>query len=388
MKKKPGTSTRDLRASAVVLLPLLLFPLASCGQDPAESPAAVGDEVDADVIEQIEHRMAPVELEYAGEPFSISAADGATVWWVTMYSGNPFLAAVGESFADALESQGVTVVTCDGKGNPVDVNTCISQGVSQGADAIQVDGPEPSTYANALAAAGSAGIPVLSGAAVDASAPLADGLAAQSSQPFLLVGELAADWIIRDSGGQADVLFLTVPDVIGSTEEEAAFTDRMEEKCSGCSVTVEGVTLANWATDLATTTNAALLKNPEIDYVVPAFDPMTQFVAPAIQQAGKSSSVQVVTVNGSLQQMQDLKAGTVAAEVALDLTALGRIEADQVLRVLAGVEPVEVAYAPARIFDATNIGDITIDEASRAGGEWFVESGSFSDLFTDQIWQK
>ncbi|GAB3633857.1 hypothetical protein GCM10027421_32100 [Microbacterium shaanxiense] len=315
-------------------------------------------------------------------------AAGKTVWWVTFYSGNPFLAAVGESFTQALEAQGVNVVNCDGKGNPVDVDACISQAVAQNADAIQVDGPEPKTYSNALASAQAAGIPVMSGAALDASGELYDGLAAQSSQPFELTGALAADWIIRDSGGVANVLFLSVPDVIGSTQEETAFSDRVAEKCPSCTVSVEGVTLANWATDLATTTSAALLKNPDIDYVVPAFDPMTQFVTPAIQQAGKASNVKTVTVNGSLQQMQDLADGVIAAEIGIDLNALGYIEADQALRVITGNTPVELAYAPVRIFDESNVGELTIDEASRTSGAWFVDSGSFSDVFTDQIWTK
>lgn len=375
-----------LVTASVVALSALLAGCSSAPASPDATADNVGGEVDVDVLAQLDKYSAPVEITYDGEPFAVGDAEGATVWWVTFYSGNPFLAAVGASFTEALESQGVTVVTCDGKGNPVDVNACISQAVGQGADAIQVDGPEPKTYANALGAANDAGIPVLSGAAVDASGTLYDGLAAQSSQPFELTGELAADWIIRDSGGQANVLFLTVPDVIGSTQEEAAFSARIAEKCPTCTVSVEGVTLANWATDLATTTSAALLKNAEIDYVVPAFDPMTQFVAPAIQQAGKAQSVSVVTVNGSLQQMRDLQAGTVSAEVGIDLNALGYIEADQVLRVITGNTPLELAHAPVRIFDESNIGDLTIDEESRATGSWFVSSGSFTDVFGKQIW--
>lgn len=379
------TRTRSIAGGVVALAAaaLVLSGCASASGDTTETPSAA---VDPAVTAELEQYSAPVAAEYEGAPFSTAAAEGSTVWWVTFYSGNPFLAAVGASFAEALESQGVTVVTCDGKGNPVDVNACIAQGVAQGAAAIQVDGPEPETFSNSLEAANSAGIPVLSGAAVDASNELYEGLAAQSSQPFELTGELAADWIINDSGGNANVLFLTVPDVIGSTQEEDAFSARMAEMCSSCTVTVEGVTLANWATDLATTTSAALLRDAGINYVVPAFDPMTQFVAPAIQQAGKSSAVQVVTVNGSLQQMQDLAADTIAAEIGIDLNALGYIEADQVLRVLTENEPVAVAYAPVRIFDASNIGTITLDEASRASGAWFVESGSYSDIFTGTIW--
>lgn len=361
--------------------------LVGCGSGTTTGTQASGA-VDPDVASQLTTASAPLEPTYDGAPFSTAAAAGKKVWWVTFYSGNPFLAAVGESFQKALKSQGVDVVACDGKGNPVDVNACIAQGVAQGAAAVQVDGPEASTFTNALDAAKSAGVPVLSGAASDASGPLAAGLAAQSSQPFELTGQLAADWIIRDSGGAAKVLFLTVPDVIGSTQEQKAFSARMKDKCPQCTVAVKGTTLANWATDLATTTSAELLRDPGISYVVPAFDPMTQFVAPAIQQAGKSSSVKIVTVNGSLDQMKQLQSGAIAAEIGIDLNALGYIEADQVLRVLTGTSPVKVAHAPVRIFDATNVKALTLDETTRASGAWFTEKGSFSDVFTDKIWTR
>ncbi|MBS1673636.1 MAG: substrate-binding domain-containing protein [Actinobacteria bacterium] len=386
MNSTPGR-TRVVASAAVAFAALLAAGLAGCSGDAGAASASKGS-VDPEVTAQLDSYAKPVSEAYSGAPFSAAPAAGKKVLWVTFYSGNPFLAAVGTSFQKALQSQGVTVSTCDGKGNPVDVNACISQGVAQGADAIQVDGPETATYANALTAAAAAKVPVLSGAAVDAGGPLASGLAAQSSQPFALTGELAADWIIADSGASAKVLFLTVPDVIGSTQEEKAFSDRMKQKCPQCTVTVEGTTLANWATDLATTTNAALLRDPNIGYVVPAFDPMTQFVGPAIQQAGKSASVKTVTVNGSLEQMKQVKSGAIAAEVGIDLNALGYIEADQMLRVLSGVAPVPVAYAPVRVFDAKNVGSLKLDEASRAAGLWFAAEGSYADQFSKSVWTK
>ncbi|WGY01632.1 substrate-binding domain-containing protein [Nocardioides sp. QY071] len=356
---------------------------------PADSTSGGGSgDVPKSVTDNVAAHAGPLEASYAGPAFDVGALRGKRVWWVTQYAGNPFLASIGRNLTEALDSVGVKVTTCDGKGNPVDANACIQQGIAQGADAIQVDGPEPATYAESLASAEKAGIPVLSGAAVDVTTTdLADGLAGQTSQPFGLTGELAADWIVKDSGGKADVLFLTTPDVVGSVSEQKAFEARIEETCPDCSLTVKGVTLANWANDLGTTTSSELVKNPKITYVVPAFDPMTQFTNPAILQAGRSD-LKVVTVNGNLPFLQELAKGSpIKAMVGIDLDALAYLEADQLLRAMTGQDTLLDIVAPVRIFDRGNVGDLRLDAAAADDGSWYAGSGAYADLFAG-LWEK
>ena len=381
---------RAQRIGALVAVAALGLALTACSTpaattgdgSPTEAiPAAVTTNLDAytGVSEGIE----------PGAAFDVSGVAGKNVWWVTQYSGNPFLATVGANFTKALDSVGVSVTTCDGKGNPVDANNCIRQAIAQGAAAIQVDGPEPATYASALTEANAAGIPVLAGASVDASTPLLDGLAGQTSQPFKLTGQLAADWIIKDSGGTANILFLTTPDVIGSVSEQEAFADEIKANCANCTITVKGVTLANWANDLGPTTSAELVKDPTINYVVPAFDPMTQFTNPAIQQSGRGGSTKVVTVNGNLGFMQDLASGTslTVAMVGIDLNALGYVEADQLLRAMTGTPVVDVSYAPVRIFDTTSVGSLDLSETAANDGSWYAGTDKQSAKFAE-LWQK
>jgi ribose transport system substrate-binding protein len=367
----------------------LVLGACSSGEAGGDGGGSASGSVPAAVTEKLSSYSEPQELDYAGQPFDVSSVQGKTVWWVTQYSGNPFLATVGKNFKAAMDAVGVKVTECDGKGNPVDASNCLDQAVAQGAAAVQMDGPEPTTYANSLPAAAAAGIPVLAGSGVDASTPLIEGQTGVSSQPFGLTGELAADWVIKDSGGKANVLFLTTPDVIGSTTEEEAFSKELEANCPDCKVTVKGVTLANWASDLGPTTSAELVKDPNLNYVVPTFDPMTQFVNPAIQQTGKSSSVKVVSVNGNLAFMQDMASGNslTKALVGIDLNALGYIEADQMLRAMTGNQPLEKAYAPVRVFDEASVGDLDLTEQAANDGSWYAGTGSTSDLFAG-LWQR
>lgn len=384
MRKTIATRLAGI-AAGLAALALAACSSNAAGHDPVHSGAAKNDSSSAAAA--LAKYTGPVSLKAPGPAFDASAARGKTVWWVTQLGANPFLATLGANFKQALGRAGVTVLTCDGQGNPVQYNACIQKAIAQHPAAIEVDGPEAKTYATQLAAAQAAHIPVFSGAAVDASGALYTGLAGQTSQPFELTGRLAADWIAKDSGGGAHVLFLTVPDVIGSVQEQQAFSSELARVCGGCAATVKGVTLANWATDLGPTTSAALQRDPRIDYVVPAFDPMAAFTGPAISQAGKSASVKVVTVNGSLQQMQALKAGqNVNAEIGIDMYALGYIEADQVLRVLAGQPALSNDTAPVRVFTKADADTLTLTASAQQDGSWFVDPTAYADMFVT-LWK-
>jgi ribose transport system substrate-binding protein len=329
------------------------------------------------------------KFNFAGKPIDVSSVKGDTVWWIPQDSGNPFLSTVGGYMKQALSSVGVKVTECNGKSNPVDANNCISQGTAQHVAAIQIDGPEPSTVANSAQGAVTAGIPVLAGAGVDAADPTPSFIAGITSQPYVLSGQLAADWAISDSGGRAHVLVLTTPDVVGSVVQQKAFQAQISKYCSNCKVTTQGVTLGNWANDLGPTTSAALTKDPSINYVFPVFDPMTQFTNPAIQQAGKASTVKVVTVNGNLPFMQQLATGTSSTKaiVGLDLEALGYIEADQILRVLTKNPTVKDDYPPARLFTVDSAKKLDLSATGAGNGSWYGGVDSTKNLFAS-LWKQ
>lgn len=375
--------------AAVSTVPALA--LGSCSSSDSSEGGIEGqsEDVPQEVFDRLEQYSDPQAFEYDGPAFDASIASGSVVWRIPQTSQNPFLVTVGGNFEKALATQDISVTECDGNANPADANNCINQAVSQGTDAIQVDGPKPETVSNAVQAANTAGIPLLVGAAGDASDPVPDEIAGVSSQPFVLSGELAADWIIADSDGQANVLLITTPDVEGSICQQEGFEAEMAAFCPECEVTVEGVTLGNWATDLGQTVSASLSRDPNIDYVFPVFDPMTQFTNPAIQQAGKADSVKVVTVNGNLPFMQELADpdSLIHAMIGLDLNAQGWQQADLALRALTGNPTVELVYPPARVFTKENVADLTLDEESANNSSWYGGAGTVDEFF-EELWRE
>lgn len=331
--------------------------------------------------------LRPVALTPPGPAFSAAHARGKGLWVVTYLAVNPFLAAEERIMTSALKAQGVKVHTCDGQGNPVTLSTCITQAIQQHPAAILVDGVDPSAFPQGVKAANAAKIPLLNGTGYDASIPLVRGLIANVSQPFKLDGRLAADWIIVNSKGQAHILFVTAPDVLGSLEEERSFAAELKSHCAACTMQESGVDVVDWPASLGSTTTSKLALYPDIDYVVPAFDPMAEFTDPAIAQAGKASEVKIVTTNGSLPQMQDLQAHKqVAADIGIDMQALGYLNADEVLRVLSGARALPHDLAPVRIFDASNAHGLAMTPDTFTSGSWYVTPEKY-DAMMKKLWR-
>lgn len=329
-----------------------------------------------------------------GPAFDASKASGKLVWLVEQQSANPAIAIVAKNIETALTHENVKVLTCDAKGVSVNMGSCIQQGLSQHAAAIIADGGDPRSYASGLQAATAAHVPVISALDVpvpnasDASQiePLLSGLAANVGPPDPLSGTLAADFIVKDSNANAHVLFITSPGIVGAAYEESNFASTMKQLCPNCTIDLQAVQITNWASDLGPTVSAQIQLHPDINYVVPVFDPMAAYTDPAIIQAGKASSVKVVTVNGSLQQMTNLSQGqVVVCDVGQDLPEMGFLAADETLRYISGVPSsslVKDVQPSVRVFTSANIGSVTLSSSEFNSGAWYTGSPSaLSDVF-------
>ncbi len=329
-----------------------------------------------------------------GPAFDASKASGKLVWLVEQSAANPAVSIVAKNIQTALSHESVKVLTCDAKGVSVNISSCIQQGLAQHAAAIITDGGDPESYTSGTQAANAAHVPVISALDVpvpnssDASGidPHLTGLAANAGPPDPLSGTLAADFIVKDSNANAHVLFISSPGILGGHYEKLSFESTLKQLCPKCTVDTQAVQISNWASDLGPTVSAQLSLHPDINYVVPVFDPMAAYTDPAIVQAGKASSVKVVTVNGSLQQMTNLSQGqVVVSDVGQDLPEMGFLAADETLRLISGVPSaslVKEAQPGVRVFTSANIGTVKLTSSEFNTGAWYTGSTSaLSDVF-------
>ena len=308
----------------------------------------------------------------AGQPFNASTARGKSMWYVSVSLSIPFEQFMVQGMKEGGAAVGVTTVGFDAKSSVAEATRGIEEAIQAKAGVIFVDGFPPNLVAPAIAQAKAAGIPVLT-ANSQGPGPLLpgapDGVVGSATHPFADPGKIEADWIVADSKGKANIIYLRSSDVPVITDiEKNAFVSELNKLCSSCKVQVVDVPTSQWS-QLTPKTASLIRANPNANYFVPDFDGEVIFMVPGVTSANAQSKVKLVSFNATPSVMTNLKqAYVVAAETGGPNLLQGWAFADQGLRVLAGQQPLQDLNIPTRLFDATNISSIDL---SQQESEWY-----------------
>jgi ribose transport system substrate-binding protein len=170
-------------------------------------------------------------------------------------------------------------------------------------------------------------------------------------------GTLLADTAIAETGGQGNILVVAEDQFEGSRVIVEALQTELEANCPDCTVKVVNVPVTEWATNIQTEVQSALVADPEIDFVIPIYDAMQSFAIAGMTAAGRSD-IKTASFNGTTAVLQLIADGdVVAATVGESADWDAHAYMDQALRILTGAEPVVDRVTPVRLFDDTNIAD-------------------------------
>jgi ribose transport system substrate-binding protein len=151
-----------------------------------------------------------------------------------------------------------------------------------------------------------------------------------------------ADWVIAQSNGTGHALIIGEPLTPASAGIVASMRSEFKTRCPKCTVSFTQVPFTEWGTKLLPTTQTALTSDPSINYVLPIYDSMMQFVGPAISAAGRINSVKVVSADGTPFVVQGLAKGqppNLEMDVAENPERTGYAVMDQVFRILTKTKP-------------------------------------------------
>lgn len=376
------------RKTRLLLAGLLAGTLALVGCSSSDSDgASSGDgavSADADIAgaeAQLAQYTGTFTWQDPGPKFDASSAAGKKVVYIPLDNKIPIFSVIYDEMKTALGKVGAEADICDGKGVPNQWATCIDDAAGRGADVIIIDSIPVESVKTSTDKAREKGIKIIDGNNGDPEI-VPEGADARVAFQYSLSGKLVSDWIITDSGGDANVLIIqspesgNVPDLVGK-----GYQGELEAKCPSCSVKVVDVTIADWATKLQSTVQAQLAADPTIDYVIPIYDGMTTYVVPGIQAAGAKDRVQVASFNANLDPMKKLAAGDgISVDVGSHNAYEGWAYADQSLRLLTGQEPVANQLVPARVFTKDNIGELDLSPEAERSGAWFGDD-SYKDNY-------
>ncbi len=322
----------------------------------------------------------------AGSISGLSQLSGKTVYYIPITQQSPQFAVTQSALGTALGKVGVKLQVCNGNATPTGISACLSQATKAKAGAIVTDAIPYVLAANAFAAAEQARIPVLNTNQIEDSAHPASAKLAYIYAPGASQMVAVADWIINDSKGKASVVINESTDGPAPVAFVAAAQAEFAKECSGCKVTINKISSANFAL-IAPSTSSALLKTPNVGYLVSEFDQYLQPTLGGSQQAGKIASVKGISGAAQLSGLQMLSnKNFLYASVGQASAYQGWVDADAVLRMMTGITGDKLpAYSiPIRLFTRDNIGQVTLNATAQASGEWFGPA-TYTDSFL-KLW--
>jgi ABC-type sugar transport system substrate-binding protein len=286
----------------------------------------------------------------------------------------------------AVSALGWEARVFDGGGTPDVQNSQMLNAVAWGADVILNIAISPNSVQDGLRAAEAAGVLVASGSnGIDTPNPVPEETEGKLTYAFdvgpdyAALGVKAADWIIGDSLGQANVAMYsdkTFPSVLAvDVGLIAGF-----EGCEGCTLQpIQYITGDQVAQGLPQQIVSYLRSNPDVGYVFLPYDPSAAAIVPAIEQAGLTD-VKVVSVLGSQENLGFVREGRVqAADAAYDNLYMAYALLDQTARHLSGAALSEPAGEglPYVVLDKTNVPE--------SGSDWHA-SFDYAEHF-EELWK-
>jgi len=365
--------------------------VAGCGGDDDEDEPAGGgaatSETSAGVEEatsMVEEAEQPITEGPSVPAFDASGASGKKVWFVSLALAIPYSQQVWDGVQQGADALGVETKSFDGKFSPADVTRGIDLAIQDKADAIILHSLPAGVVAPALEKADEAGIQIVSAETQNPGPPLPDvpdTVDALAGHSYTIPAETMAAKVVEDSGGDANVLFLSASDIgPGSKQGTDAFVAKMEELCPDCEVKVEDSPVAQWA-GLTESIPSMLRANPDVNYIVPIFDGMAVTILPGIRSAG-AEDVKLVSGDATPSVLEAMASGdVVVGDVGQPNVWTGVGIMDQTARLLVGEEPVEDIGVQYRLFTDTNVGEIDLKADPST---WYGDVDFLGDY--EEIW--
>jgi len=300
---------------------------------------------------------AALETAYTGQmgtppTAATSPESGVDLWVVSCGEQVPGCSIPSAAAKEAGEAVGWKVNVCDGQLNPNGWGTCVRQAVSAGADVVIPIGIDCAAVQQPFEEAKAADVTVIGGGGVDCDASggqklwaserlQLDGLSAQET--YELQGQLAADWLIGQTDGKAQVVQLAFTDSVWGPWLNSGFEKELAT-CADCSVisTLEYSNQDVGSGQLPQKFATALLQAQDANAVFfPVGGVVNLGLAQAVVASGAASKLQVITALGGGPNFDLVRSnGGLNAVVGYPVEWGSWGSVDTAIRVLNGEEPV------------------------------------------------
>lgn len=359
---------------------VLLLGACGSGSDDSGSGAEVSAQAQAAVAaatEAVEAAKAIPSTDDLGGPIDVASLAGKKIFSIPIDAKLEFYQVGEANNKRVAEEAGIEYKTFPADGSQTSYQQGFAQAINEGASVILLNGPLPETLGPQIADAKEAGIPVVPLHIADPSAPANTDLPYEAYAPFNLGIELATQYAIMDLEGEP-VKALAIE--ASGTGPSSGMVEQIKSTIAEGPEGSEVVATINsqvpvWSTEIQPAVQSALLKDPSINAIIPIYDSMALFAAPAVTQAASGRDIGIYSFNGTPAVMNMVKDGIVRMDSAEDPQWTAYVNMDTAFRAMLGVEPIPGASGPIRVIDESNVDETgNPPEAGKGFGDEYPDA--------------
>jgi ribose transport system substrate-binding protein len=315
----------------------------------AESPEAARAREQLELYRQLPKFQAP------GEAFDArSCMKGKSILSIPASSAVPFIKTIQESIEKLAGVIGFTYKPWENQGQVTQWVQGFDYAINNKFQLIELlAGADPRFVEPQVKAAKAAGLLVVAAHLTGYEQPIPGGASGVVPIDYKRAGGLLADWAIWKTDGKANAGVMGVSDVLST---DAMFSGVKEEfsKCPNCKVNYANVSIPEMAVKTQSMAQGALTADPNINYMIPIYDVLSQWVVPAVTISGRQDKVKVVTFNGTPFALTMVQDGKIEMDIGENLDWIGHAVLDAEMRMICGLPAVTDPKIPLLIFDKSN----------------------------------
>jgi ribose transport system substrate-binding protein len=291
-----------------------------------------------------------------GEPFDAKACmAGKRILSIPASSAIPFLSTINAATAKLAQEIGFEFQIWENQGQVSQWVQGLNHGASNKFDLIELlAGADPRALEPQVKAAQEAGSLVVASHLTGFEQPVPGGVDGVVPIDYKRAGELLAWWTIARTAGKTNAVVLVSNEALSTDSMVSGLKEVFDKECPDCKYNIINVPIPEWATKIQTNVQSSLLADPSINYVVPIYDSMSQFVVPALTITGRAADVKIATFNGTPFVLDLIQDGQVEMDIGENLDWIAHGVLDSHMRRLCGLQVVNDPKIPFLIFDASN----------------------------------
>lgn len=321
---------------------------------PFAAPSLAGPMEDAEAIIAA-HKAMPA-FTAPGEAFDARACmKDKKMFVIPLTMTNPFNVQVSKAMEEAAATVGFPFTNWD---NQLKVDQWIqgmAQATADGYALIDLQGGiPPEALLPQIAAAREKGIKVTTTHLYDVTQEKSDSLDASARTNYSQAGKILAAWAYKKTEGNPNVVIIGSDEIIPTAPFVKSIQETLAALCPDCKQKYVNVPVPEWGTKIQSSVQSALVADPGINFILPIYDSMSQFVVPALRLTGRTGLVKIASYNGTPFVIDMVRTGEVDMNIGESLGWVGYAAIDVNMRALCGLPPVQNLNSPLYIFDAEN----------------------------------